>query len=60
MNFLGCLRLAERCADILFSVRQEMAVAGSGVEQELADPIAKLEAYVLASFACYEPHSDTR
>jgi len=56
MNFLGFLRLAERCADILFSIRQEVSVAGGDVEEELADPVAKLEAYVPVCFTFYDPH----
>jgi hypothetical protein len=47
MNRLGCLRLTERCADILISVRQEIIGAGDVLEQELTDPIRKLEECVL-------------
>ena len=47
MNRLGCLRLTERCADILISVRVEISDAGDVLGQELAAPIAKLEEYVL-------------
>ena len=47
MNRLGCLRLAERCADILISIRIEISDAGDVLGQELAAPIAKLEEYVL-------------
>ncbi|KAF9555212.1 hypothetical protein CPC08DRAFT_139849 [Agrocybe pediades] len=43
MNRLGCLRLTERCADILIAVREEIHEAGDEVGEELADPIAKLE-----------------
>ena len=47
MNRLGCLRLTERCADILISVRLEISDAGDVLGQELAAPIGKLEEYVL-------------
>lgn len=47
MNVLSCLRLAERCADILISVREEIFDAGDVVGQELAAPIQKLEEYVV-------------
>ncbi|KDR78069.1 hypothetical protein GALMADRAFT_245050, partial [Galerina marginata CBS 339.88] len=43
MNRLGCLRLTERCADILISVREEVHEAGDAVGAELAAPLAKLE-----------------
>lgn len=46
MNRLGCLRLTERCADILISVREEIALAGDVLSQDLAAPIRKLEEYV--------------
>lgn len=42
MNRLACLRLTERCADILLSVRQEILDAGNAVNVELEAPIAKL------------------
>ncbi|RDB18261.1 Dual specificity protein kinase splA [Hypsizygus marmoreus] len=42
MNRLACLRLTERCAEILFSVRQEVKDAGDTVGSELAAPITKL------------------
>ncbi|THH14319.1 hypothetical protein EW146_g5999 [Bondarzewia mesenterica] len=42
MNRLACLRLTERCADILISVRQEIIDAGNAVSNELQAPIAKL------------------
>ncbi|KAF5386293.1 hypothetical protein D9757_008606 [Collybiopsis confluens] len=41
-NRLQCLRLTERCADILLSVRQEVYEAGEHVSLELKLPIAKL------------------
>jgi len=46
MNRLSCLRLTERCADILLSVREEIFEAGDEVGNELAAPIAKLEELV--------------
>lgn len=42
MNRLACLRLVERCADILYSIREEVEEAGIDVVTELAGPIAKL------------------
>lgn len=42
MNRLACLRLTERCADILLSVRQEILDAGNAVSNELQAPIASL------------------
>ncbi|KAA1466868.1 hypothetical protein DENSPDRAFT_831772 [Dentipellis sp. KUC8613] len=42
-NRSACERLATRCADILFSVREEVVHAGSGVVEELKDPIARLD-----------------
>jgi hypothetical protein len=45
MYRLACLRLTERCADILLSIRHEIQQAGDVVGQELAAPIAKLEEY---------------
>jgi hypothetical protein len=36
------LQLAERCANILFSVRSEIDVAGPAVAETLADPLSKL------------------
>jgi abelson tyrosine-protein kinase 1 len=42
MNRLASLRLTERCADILISVREEIIDAGYAVAEELHAPIAKL------------------
>jgi hypothetical protein len=42
LNRLACLRLTERCADILISVREEIAEAGDEVGEELKRPISKL------------------
>ncbi|KAG6877678.1 hypothetical protein C0992_009504 [Termitomyces sp. T32_za158] len=41
-NRLQCIRLTERCADILLSVREEVKEAGDQVDEELQVPIAKL------------------
>ncbi|KAI0295165.1 hypothetical protein B0F90DRAFT_1752414 [Multifurca ochricompacta] len=41
-NRLASLRLTERCADILISVREEIVDAGYTVSEELRAPIAKL------------------
>ncbi|KAG6902523.1 hypothetical protein C0995_015340 [Termitomyces sp. Mi166 len=41
-NRLQCLRLTERCADILLSVREEVKEAGDQVDEELQAPITKL------------------
>jgi len=46
MNRLACLRLTERCADILISIREEIQEAGSDVVAELQRPIMKLVEYV--------------
>ena len=43
MNRLGCLRLTERCADILLSVREEIHEAGDQIGIELELPISKLD-----------------
>ncbi|KAF7376375.1 Protein kinase domain-containing protein [Mycena sanguinolenta] len=42
LNRLACLRLTERCAEILLSVRDEIKDAGEIVGDELAVPIEKL------------------
>ncbi|KAK0472502.1 hypothetical protein IW261DRAFT_1343551, partial [Armillaria novae-zelandiae] len=42
MNRLQCLRLTERCANILISIRQEIHDAGDMVGAELILPISKL------------------
>lgn len=41
-NRLACLRLTERCAEILLAVRAEVKDAGDSVGDELVGPIAKL------------------
>ncbi|TFK37240.1 hypothetical protein BDQ12DRAFT_214347 [Crucibulum laeve] len=43
MNRLACLRLTERCAEILISVRQEVNEAGDQVTEELKVPLGRLE-----------------
>ncbi|PCH42817.1 hypothetical protein WOLCODRAFT_25573 [Wolfiporia cocos MD-104 SS10] len=42
VNRVACLRLTERCATILYSVREEIAEAGNEVGEELLHPIARL------------------
>jgi hypothetical protein len=44
MNRMACLRLIERCADSLYSVRAEIADEDDTGAHELHDPIAKLVA----------------
>ena len=41
---MACLRLTQRCADILLSVRQEVQDAGGDVSAELQEPVDKLVA----------------
>ncbi|KAJ7094106.1 kinase-like domain-containing protein [Mycena epipterygia] len=41
-NHLTCLRLAERCANLLLSVQQEVHEVGDKVEKEMAKPLEKL------------------
>jgi len=47
MNRLACLRLAERCANLLLSVLQEVHEVGDKVEKEMAKPLEKLVECVL-------------
>ncbi|EEB90296.1 hypothetical protein MPER_11513, partial [Moniliophthora perniciosa FA553] len=42
LNRLQCLRLTERCANILISVREEVKEAGDQVTEELKMPVSKL------------------
>ncbi|KAF7306038.1 Protein kinase domain-containing protein [Mycena chlorophos] len=42
LNRMACLRLTERCAEILLSVREEIKDAGEKVAEELQMPIDKL------------------
>ena len=56
MNRLSCLRLTERCADILISIREEIFDAGDILGQELAAPIVKLEEYVLLHSISIRPN----
>ena len=46
MNRTACLRLTERCADILISVREEIRDAGDIIDDDLAAPVSKLIEYV--------------
>ncbi|KAF8528481.1 hypothetical protein BU17DRAFT_80889 [Hysterangium stoloniferum] len=41
-NRLSCLRLTERCANIYYSVREEVNIAGPEVAETLREPIEKL------------------
>lgn len=41
-NRLSCLRLTERCATILYSVRSEVNAAGTDVADLLQEPMNKL------------------
>ncbi|KAF8838960.1 hypothetical protein BDN67DRAFT_932949 [Paxillus ammoniavirescens] len=41
-NRLSCLRLTERCATLLYSVRSEIVEAGEDVAKDLAEPIERL------------------
>ncbi|KAI0753878.1 hypothetical protein C8Q74DRAFT_1307834 [Fomes fomentarius] len=42
INRLACLRLTERCATVLMSIREEIAEAGDEVGQELHPPLVRL------------------
>ncbi|KAH7882529.1 hypothetical protein F5I97DRAFT_1816649, partial [Phlebopus sp. FC_14] len=57
-NKYACLRLIERCATMLFSVRCEIAEAGEAVRQELEGPVAKLfdTIYLIESFLQSQLH----
>jgi len=50
MNRLASLRLTERCADILISIREEVIDAGRTVAEELHSPITKFSECVHTSF----------
>ena len=50
-NRLACLRLTERCADILLSVREEIHNAGDKVGKELQWPLQKLTEFVCPEFS---------
>jgi abelson tyrosine-protein kinase 1 len=47
---MACLRLTQRCADILICVRQEVQDAGGDVGDELKEPVDKLVACVFFFF----------
>lgn len=42
---MACMRLTERCADILLSVHAEVHEAGDRVNDELKLPLSKLVEY---------------
>lgn len=52
-NRLACLRLTERCAEILIAVREEVWLLGEDVAEELASPMGKLELSVLIILCRY-------
>ncbi|KAF8528486.1 hypothetical protein BU17DRAFT_37976 [Hysterangium stoloniferum] len=41
-NRLSCLRLTERCANIYYSVREEINIAGPQIAETLREPVEKL------------------
>ena len=48
---MACLRLTERCADILVAVHAEIHEAGDKVGEELRLPLNNLVEYVFSPFA---------
>ena len=50
-NRMACLRLTERCADILVSVHAEVHEGGDKVSEELRLPLSKLVEYGLFRFS---------
>jgi hypothetical protein len=54
MNRLACLRLSERCANLLLSIVQEVHEMGDKVEKEMKEPLEKLVQYLLClSIPCW-------
>lgn len=53
MNRSACLRLTDRCATILFSIREEIFDAGDNVGDELRDPILRLVEYVFPHISAF-------
>jgi abelson tyrosine-protein kinase 1 len=53
MNRIACLRLTQRCADILICVRQEVQDAGGDVGDELEDPVDLLINSLRAFFVLF-------
>ena len=51
INRLACLRLTERCATVLMSIREEIAEAGDDVGAELDTPLTRLVECVPFLFA---------
>jgi hypothetical protein len=39
---MACVSLVERCADILFAVREEIELVGGQVTETLNEPVRKL------------------
>lgn len=52
MNHMACLRLTERCADILYSLHEEVVGDNVRVAEELHNPIAQLVQCVHLSYLC--------
>ncbi|VDC00982.1 unnamed protein product [Peniophora sp. CBMAI 1063] len=42
VNRLSCLRLTERSAELLLAIREEIGASGTGVAEELKEPVARL------------------
>ena len=47
---MACLRLPQRCVDVLICIRQEVQDAGGDVGDELKEPVDKLVVCVFFSF----------
>ena len=56
MNRTACLRLTERCADILIFIREEIKDAGDVIDNDPAAPISKLIKYVRLISALHDNH----
>ncbi|KIK81138.1 hypothetical protein PAXRUDRAFT_156824 [Paxillus rubicundulus Ve08.2h10] len=56
-NRLSCLRLTERCAMLLYSVRSEIVEAGEDVAKDLAEPIERLCDALNQASSCYRTSS---
>jgi abelson tyrosine-protein kinase 1 len=52
---MSCLRLTERCATILYSVRAEIEAAGVDVADTLRDPVEQLTKWVPAALGMSHP-----
>ncbi|RDB20038.1 hypothetical protein Hypma_012989 [Hypsizygus marmoreus] len=58
MNRLACLRVVQRCAEFLLSIRQEVHDAGNAVSVELACPVDMLTASFAAIHTFLEEQAD--